>query len=56
MNTLPTPDECMAYARSLAVQIDPEAEDVDGDTLPEEWYMYPESIEKLIEFCQKTKP
>ena len=49
---LPTADECFIFARDLAHEIDPETVDGDGDTLPEEWYIYPENIKKLITFCQ----
>ena len=53
---LPTADECFIFARDLAHEIDPETVDGDGDTLPEEWYIYPENIKKLITFCQTPKP
>jgi hypothetical protein len=56
MGQLPTEDECYAFARHLAHEIDTEVEDKDCGILPEEWYIYPENIKKLITYCQTPKP
>ena len=55
MSQLPTEDECYAFARHLAHEIEAEVEDKDCGRLPEEWYIYPENIKKLIAYCQTPK-
>lgn len=55
MSQLPTEDECYAFAQQLAHEIEIEVEDKDCGRLPEEWYIYPENIKKLIAYCQTPK-
>lgn len=56
MSKLPTLEECFERAKELAHEIlDAEDNDPLIGELPEEWYMYPENVIKLIEFCQREK-
>jgi len=56
MSKLPTPEECFERAKELAHEINDELDArPELGILPEEWYMYPENVIKLIEFCQREK-
>lgn len=55
MSKLPTPEECFERAKELAHEINELEHHREHGELPEEWYMYPENVMKLIEFCQREK-
>ena len=56
MKALPTPDECYKFARDLAHDILENEQHPEHGEMPEEWFMYPENIKKLITYCQTPKP
>lgn len=56
MRNLPTPEECFERAKELSHDISEHEQHPEHGELPEEWFIYPENIKKLIEFCQREKP